>query len=111
MSNLADKNCTPCRAGAVPLAGIALDTLLAELDGGWAVVDEHHLSKSFALADFAEGLALVNQIGEIAEEQAHHPDLYLAWGQVRVDVWSHSIDGLTESDFILCAKIDRMTNS
>ena len=111
MSTLADKYCTPCRASAQPLKGTALDTLLQQLDGSWSIVSEHHLTKTFKLANFSEALALVNQIGRIAEEEGHHPDFYLAWGQVRIEMWSHSIDGLTESDFILCAKIDRLAQS
>ena len=111
MSKLAEKNCTPCRSSAVPLKGAALTSLLEELGSGWTIIDEHHLSNSFRLANFAEALALVNQIGKVAEEQGHHPDLHLAWGLVRVEMWSHSIDGLTESDFIICAKIDKMMNA
>lgn len=111
MSLLADKYCTPCRASAVPLRGSALDTLLEQLDEGWEIIDEHHLSKTFKLADFSKALALVNEIGVLAEEQGHHPDMHLAWGLVRIEMWSHSINGLTESDFILCAKIDRLAKS
>ena len=108
MSKLADKYCKPCSKSAVPLKGDALKALSKELVPGWMVVDEHHLSHIFRFADFAEALIVLNRIAELAEEQAHHPDLYIAWGILRVEVWSHTIDGLTESDFILCAKIDRM---
>ena len=79
--------------------------LLAQLNG-WKVIDNHHLEKRYDLADFAQALELVNRIGAIAEEQGHHPDLHLAWGRVEVKVWTHKINGLTESDFILAAKCD-----
>lgn len=108
MAKLADKYCTPCRKSAVPLKGDALKSLQEELDPDWVVVDEHHLSKTYRFANFVKPLEVLNQIAKLAEEEGHHPDLYLAWGILRVDVWSHTIDGLTESDFILCAKIDRM---
>jgi 4a-hydroxytetrahydrobiopterin dehydratase len=73
---------------------------------GWSIVDEHHITKTFKFPNFLEALKFVNQIGEIAEKEWHHPDIYLAWGKVRVDSWTHKIDGLTENDFILAAKLD-----
>jgi 4a-hydroxytetrahydrobiopterin dehydratase len=76
---------------------------------GWQVVDDHHLSKTYTFSDFRSALDFVNRVGAVAEEQGHHPDLYLAWGKVEVKTWTHKIDGLTESDFILAAKIDRLT--
>ena len=108
MSDLADKTCIPCRGGVPALEGDDLAKFHAQLAGGWQVVDEHHLTKTFAFADFAEGLAYVNRVGAMAEEQGHHPDLFLAWGKVRVDVWTHKIDGLTESDFIFAAKAEQL---
>lgn len=81
--------------------------LLARLDDGWDVVETHHLERTFEFPDFAEALAFTNAIGEIAEEQGHHPDIHLAWGRVGVEIWTHKIDGLTESDFVLAAKFDR----
>ena len=105
MSGLASKTCVPC-SGAVPrLAGADVDRLLAELDR-WSVERDHHLAKAFVFADFADALAFVNRVGALAEEQGHHPDMHLSWGKVRVLVWTHKVDGLTESDFILAAKID-----
>jgi 4a-hydroxytetrahydrobiopterin dehydratase len=83
--------------------------LLSELGpNGWRVVDDHHLDKEYRFPDFVAALAFVNRVGEEAERQAHHPDLHLAWGKVRVTIWTHKIDGLTESDFVLAAKIDRL---
>jgi len=104
VSDLAQKTCIPCRGDASPLQGAALSNLLSQLDEGWEVVDEHHLSRTFAFPDFVQALAYVNALGTIAEEQGHHPDLLLRWGSVRVDIWTHTINGLTESDFILAAK-------
>ncbi len=104
MSDLAQKSCIPCRGGVPPLQGAELTHLLSQLEGGWEVVDEHHLTRTFSFPDFVSALAYVNRLSEIAEEQGHHPDLLLRWGSVRVDIWTHKIDALTESDFILAAK-------
>jgi 4a-hydroxytetrahydrobiopterin dehydratase len=106
MSDLASKKCVPCKGGVPPLKGQALADLQVSLGGGWEVVDGHHLSKRYAFDDFAGALVFTNRVGAIAEAEGHHPDIYLAWGQVGVMIWTHAIDGLTESDFILAAKID-----
>ena len=106
MSDLANRECVPCRGGVPPLKGDELTKLLAELDG-WEVVDEHHLKKSFKFADFRVAQQFVNSVGELAEEQGHHPDICFGWGHAEITIWTHKIDGLTESDFILAAKIDK----
>jgi 4a-hydroxytetrahydrobiopterin dehydratase len=105
--SLAQKHCVPCRGGVPPLKGAELETLKAQVTG-WEVVDEHHLSKTYTFPDFQKALDFVNRAGAIAEEQGHHPDLYLSWGKARVEIWTHKINGLTESDFILAAKIDQI---
>lgn len=105
--SLAEKSCVPCRGGVPPLAGEELQKMEAQVLG-WKVVEGHHLLKSFSFPDFVTALAFVNRIGEVAEQEGHHPDLYLSWGKVEVKTWTHKIDGLTESDFILAAKIDRL---
>ena len=105
VSELANKECVPCKGGVPPLAGDKIQELLQELDG-WSIEQEYHLTRTYQLSDFAEALAFVNRIGEIAEQQNHHPDIYLAWGKVGVEVWTHKIKGLTESDFIFAAKVD-----
>jgi 4a-hydroxytetrahydrobiopterin dehydratase len=105
--DLADRRCTPCRGGAPPLAGDELRRLQDQLPG-WRVIDEHHLEKSWLFPDFKSGLEFVNRIGALAEEQGHHPDLFLSWGQVKVQIFTHKAKGLTESDFVLGAKIDRL---
>jgi 4a-hydroxytetrahydrobiopterin dehydratase len=108
MSALADKQCVPCKAGAPPLKGPDLARLVGELGGGWQVPAEHHLEKEYRFPDFCEALAFTNRVGELAEAQGHHPDIYLAWGKVKLTVWTHSINGLSESDFVLAAKADRL---
>jgi 4a-hydroxytetrahydrobiopterin dehydratase len=105
MVELAQRTCVPCRGGVPSLTPEQIVPLQAQIEG-WKVVDNHHLEKRYDFDDFAQALELVNRIGAIAEEQGHHPDLYLAWGRVEVKVWTHKIDGLTESDFILAAKCD-----
>ena len=105
-SNLAAEKCIPCRGGVPPLKGEALKTVAADLGSAWRVVDEHHLERDFRFPDFAEALSFTNAIGAIAEREGHHPDIHLAWGKVGVTIWTHKIDGLTRSDFILAAKID-----
>jgi 4a-hydroxytetrahydrobiopterin dehydratase len=108
MPELAARTCEPCRGGVPPLQGAEIARLLEELNNGWEVVAEHHLKKEFAFPDFRTALDFTNRVGEIAEEQGHHPDIYLAWGRVEITIWTHKIDGLHESDFILAAKIDRV---
>ena len=106
MNALAEKECAPCRGGEPPLKGEDLRKMAQQLKGGWNVVDEHHLEKEYRFKDFREALNFTNKAGELAEAQGHHPDIYLAWGKVRFTIWTHKIDGLTESDFIMAAKID-----
>jgi 4a-hydroxytetrahydrobiopterin dehydratase len=111
MTTLATETCVPCRGGVPPLAGEELDALARELGGGWNVVGGHHLEREFRFPDFAEALAFTNRVGAVAEAEGHHPDIYLAWGKVRITIWTHKIDGLTRSDFVLAAKIDALPNT
>ena len=106
-SELAGKRCLPCRGGVPPLEGEDLESLLTLLPDEWRIVDGHHLARTFPFPDFATALAFVNRVGGIAEEEGHHPDLHLAWGNVEMTVWTHKIDGLVENDFILAAKAER----
>ena len=106
-SDLAQKQCVPCRGGVPPLPQDKVQELLKEV-AGWQVTNNHHIHKDYKFPDFVQALAAVNRIGALAEEQGHHPDIYLAWGKVRVEIWTHAIDGLTESDFILAAKIEEI---
>jgi 4a-hydroxytetrahydrobiopterin dehydratase len=107
VSGLAEKTCIPCKGGEPPLPHDIEASLLAELDG-WQAVDHHHLTKTYRFKNFERALQFVDRVGAIAEEQWHHPDIYLAWGKVRIDIWTHKIDGLTESDFIFAAKCDKV---
>lgn len=107
MSELASRQCVPCRGGVPPLKGQELTNLLSKLDR-WEVIDEHHLRKNFKFTDFREAQEFVNRIGELAEQQGHHPDICFGWGRAEITIWTHKIDGLTESDFILAAKIDQL---
>jgi 4a-hydroxytetrahydrobiopterin dehydratase len=107
MNNLASKQCVPCRGGVPPLKGTELEALLREVGNGWRVIDEHHLEKEYRFKNFREALAFTVRIGDLAEAQNHHPDIFLAWGRVRLMVWTHKIDGLTESDFVFAAKADQ----
>ena len=75
---------------------------------GWDVVDNHHLVKNYKFPNFAQALQFVDSVGAIADEQNHHPDIYLAWGKVKIEIWTHKINGLTESDFIFAAKVDEI---
>jgi 4a-hydroxytetrahydrobiopterin dehydratase len=105
-SALAAKNCVPCRGGVPPLKGAELHTFSHQLPN-WKVVDEHHITRRFIFQNFKDALDFVNRVGAVAEEQGHHPDIFLAWGKVDITLWTHKVDGLTESDFIMAAKIDR----
>jgi 4a-hydroxytetrahydrobiopterin dehydratase len=107
MSDLASKTCVPCKGGVPPLAGEELAKLSREVPK-WKVVDNHQITRNFEFPDFAKALAFVNKVGAIAEEQGHHPDIFLTWGKADITTWTHKINGLTESDFILAAKIDRL---
>jgi 4a-hydroxytetrahydrobiopterin dehydratase len=106
--SLAKKDCVPCKGGTPALEGSALLDLSAQLGNGWIVVDGHHLEKDFAFKDFKQALEFTNAVGALAEAQGHHPDIYLAWGKVKLTLWTHKIDGLTESDFILAAKAESL---
>ena len=105
MSDLASRKCVPCHGGVPRLEGAEIEQFMSELQD-WEVVGEHHLRKAYAFPNFRQALALVNRIGELAEAEGHHPDISFGWGRVEVTVYTHAIDGLSESDFILAAKID-----
>ena len=105
-NELSKKQCVPCKRGAPPLKGENLEKIHEQLNGNWMVVDEHHLEKEYIFSNFRQALAFTNQVGELAEAEGHHPDIYLTWGKVKLMVWTHTIDGLTESDFIFAAKVE-----
>ncbi len=107
MSDLAAKTCVPCRGGVPPMKGRELKRIL-QLVPEWKAVNEHHITRTFTFPDFRKALDFVNRVGEVAEQQGHHPDILLTWGKAEVTLWTHKIDGLTESDFIMAAKIDQL---
>ena len=107
MASLASKTCLPCRGGVPALKGSELESLRKQVPN-WKVVDEHHLNRAFTFPDFKQALDFVNRVGALAEEQGHHPDIMLAWGKVEITLWTHKVNGLTESDFIMAAKIDAL---
>ena len=108
MEDLASRECVPCRGGVPPMRGEEITRLLKGLDG-WEAVKEHHLRKTYTFGNFRAALDFVNRVGQLAEEQGHHPDICFGWGRAEITIWTHKIDGLTESDFILAAKINKIT--
>jgi len=107
MSELAERQCVPCRGGVPPMKGDEITEMSSQLPD-WQVVNEHHLQRNYRFKDFKETLDFVNRVGELAEEQGHHPDICFGWGKADITIWTHKIDGLTESDFVLAAKIDKL---
>src|SRR5437588_8470526 len=105
-SDLSKKSCVPCKGGVSPLKGESLKNLYQQLGENWKIINEHHLEKEYAFKDFRGALEFTNKVGEIAEQEGHHPDIFLSYGKVKIQLWTHKIDGLTESDFILASKID-----
>ena len=107
--SLANRSCSACQGGVEPLQAEAINEFAEQLSDGWQVVEQHHLEKQFKFKNFAEALAFVNKVGQIAEQQSHHPDIHLSWGKVELTVFTHKISGLHENDFIFAAKVDQLT--
>jgi 4a-hydroxytetrahydrobiopterin dehydratase len=105
--DLASQTCVPCRGGVPPVKGKELQQILQQVPQ-WKAVNEHHISRTFTFPDFKQALDFVNRVGEVAEHQGHHPDILLTWGKAEITLWTHKIDGLTQSDFIMAAKIDQL---
>lgn len=108
MESLAKEKCVPCQAGAEPLKNQAAQDLVKQLNVDWVVIEDHHIEREFKFNNFKDGLDFVNKVGQLAEEQGHHPEIFLKWGKVTLILWTHKIGGLSENDFILAAKIDEM---
>lgn len=111
MSQLASRECVPCKGGIPPLKGEAIEELLRQLGGGWRVVDEHHLEKEYRFRDFRAALDFTNRVGELAEQVGHHPDIHLSWGKVRLVIFTHKIGGLHDNDFVFAAKADALVDA
>jgi 4a-hydroxytetrahydrobiopterin dehydratase len=107
-SELAMRECVPCKGGVPPLKGKELHDLWSLLGHDWLVVDEHHLEKEFKFKDFRQALDFTQRVGELAEQVNHHPDLCLSWGKSKVTLWTHKIGGLSETDFVFAAKVDAL---
>jgi 4a-hydroxytetrahydrobiopterin dehydratase len=108
MTELAQQECAPCKGEISPLKGEDLSRYSRLISANWHVVNDHHLERTYKFKNFREALDFTNQVGELAEKQNHHPDIYLAWGQVKLTLWTHKIDGLTEGDFVFAAKVDKI---
>lgn len=104
---LAEKKCEACISAKRSLTRPEFEGLLNEIHE-WEVVNDHHLLKSFKTSNFSEALQLANDVGKLADEEGHHPDLLVRWGELRIELWTHKVDGLTEADFVLAAKIDQI---
>jgi 4a-hydroxytetrahydrobiopterin dehydratase len=103
---LVNKSCIPCQGGMPSLDQVAVDKLVTELNSGWKINELGHLRKQYLLDNFMDSMVFANKIAEVSEKEAHHPNLTIAWGICVVEIWTHKINGLTESDFILAAKIE-----
>ena len=111
-SELADQECVACTSDDEPLTSEEYQEYLAELDEAvWSVIDEHHLEGTYAFDDFRGALEFAYAVGELAEEEWHHPDIHLSWGEVGIELWTHKIDGLHKTDFVMAARMDRMYES
>jgi 4a-hydroxytetrahydrobiopterin dehydratase len=107
MEDLASRSCVPCHGGVPRLRGEELAKFAGQAPA-WEVVEEHHLRRGYKFSNFRDALAFVNRVGEVAEAEGHHPDISFGWGYCDVTIYTHAIDGLSESDFILAAKIGRL---
>jgi 4a-hydroxytetrahydrobiopterin dehydratase len=106
-SDLKRKKCVPCEGGVAPLVRGQYEAFLRRELTGWVVVEEKVLEKEYLFKDFAEALAFVNRVGALAEEEGHHPDIWLhGWNRVKLSLTTHAIGGLSENDFILASKVD-----
>ena len=111
-TQLADRECVACTTDDDPLTGRALTDLYEEIDGDvWEIVDEHHLDGVYEFEDFRDALEFTKEVGELAEAEWHHPDIHLSWGEVEIEMWTHKIDGLYDTDFIMAARMDRIYES
>jgi 4a-hydroxytetrahydrobiopterin dehydratase len=105
--DLANRACVPCQGGVPRLRGAEVEELAGQV-ASWEVIDEHHLRRRFEFPNFRAALEFVNRVGEVAEREGHHPDISFGWGYCELTIYTHAIDGLSESDFVLAAKLDRL---
>ncbi len=108
MSALASRACVPCHGGVPRLTSVEITGYMPQLHDGWTVVAEHHLLRAYKFSNFNAAHAFVNRVGAVAENEGHHPDISFGWGYAEIKIYTHAIDGLSESDFILAAKLDAL---
>ena len=109
-ANLIEKNCTPCRGGVPPLTREEAESYHAQAREWGLLDDAHRIERTFRLRNFREALTFVQQVGELAESEGHHPDISFGWGYATVSLRTKKIKGLHENDFIMAAKIDRIAS-
>lgn len=109
MIHLSDKKCVACEGGVPPLNEKEIQEYLGQIKAGWKVLDDKKITKDFKLKDFNEAMEFVNKVASIAEEEGHHPDMHIFYNKIKIELWTHAINGLSENDFILAAKIDKIT--
>lgn len=105
---LTEQKCEPCNSDTPPLKGEELQNYFSRIDDDWKLVDGHHLKRKYTFNNFREAMDFTVKIGEMSEEEGHHPEIVLTWGEVTVTVYTHAIDGLSENDFIWAAKADEL---
>jgi 4a-hydroxytetrahydrobiopterin dehydratase len=109
MADLAKKRCVPCEEGGEPLAPAQAHTMMQDISPEWMLLDDARLlARSFKFKNFAESIAFVDKVAAIAEEEGHHPDISISYDQVSIELSTHAVEGLSENDFILAAKIDEI---
>ncbi len=106
--DLVSKKCVPCWSGTPPLKKAEIEKYLSELKTHWEVIEGSKIRKKFIFKNFKEAMQFVNKIADIAEEEQHHPDIYIFYSKVTIELWTHAIGGLSENDFILAAKIEEL---
>lgn len=105
---LVDKRCIPCEGGTPPLTHQEIESLKLQLKLEWEVEEDQKMRYKFKFKDFAQSLAFVNKVAEIAQGENHHPDIHIHYNKVLIELWTHSIGGLSENDFIVAAKVEEL---
>ena len=106
--DLSTKKCVPCEGGILPLNETEISEYKKQISESWIVIENNKLSKEFFFVSYRHTIDFVIKVASIAEEEGHHPVLHIYFGRAVVDLWTHSISGLSENDFILAAKIDKI---
>ncbi len=109
MTALAEKHCVPCKGGVPPFTREEAEKYLQQVQG-WQLIDGNKIAKEFKFPNYLDGPAFAVKVGELADQEGHHPNIHIFYKKVRIEIWTHKINGLTESDFILAAKIDQLLN-